>query len=41
MRLEKIYNGGIHIGGRTKINISVSEILKYNATRIVVYKYGS
>jgi len=41
MRLEKIYNRGIHMGGRIKINISISGILKYNATRIVVYKYES
>jgi len=40
MRLEKIYNSGIHMGGRIKINISVLGILKYNGTRIVVYKYG-
>jgi len=41
LRLENIYNGGIHVGDRTKINISVSGILKYNARRTVVYKYGS
>jgi len=41
MRPEKIYKGEINMVVRIKITISVSSILKYNAARIVVYKYES